>query len=99
MMRHFVALKFEDGYLDEGQFRQISAQFFKLQPTLSAQVKRVDVYRNCIERDSNMDLMVEILLDCPDALAIYLNHPLHLKIMKDLLPHVISRVSFDHMIL
>jgi hypothetical protein len=54
------------------------------------------VFRSCVERDSNADIMAVIDLDGEEFLKPYLTHPLHLQMAGDLKDALIGRTSFDH---
>ena len=54
------------------------------------------VFRSCVERDSNADIMAVIRLDGEEYLQPYLTHPLHLQMAGDLKLAVVGRTSFDH---
>ena len=54
------------------------------------------VFRSCVERDSNADIMAVIRLDDESCLQPYLTHPLHMQMAQDMKDVVIGRTSFDH---
>ena len=55
------------------------------------------MFRNCVERDSNADIMAVIRLVGEEYRQLYLSHPLHLQMAGDLRDTVIGRTSFDHL--
>ena len=54
------------------------------------------VYRNCVERDSNFDIMASIELGSEEELHAYLTHPLHMQMAADMKDVLCGRTSFDH---
>jgi len=98
MMKHFVLMRFDSGYLNDALFEEICRDFGSLQPALPEQIRSIAVHRNCVERDTNMELMVEFDLASPEALNVYLKHPIHLSLMERLIPHITSRCSFDYIL-
>ena len=94
-MTHYVLLTFAPGTdLDavEAKVRGVYAQLDEVLPFLN----EPQVYRNCVARDSNADIMVSVKLDSADKLQDYLTHPLHVNMGKDLKDALIGRTSFDH---
>ncbi len=95
-MTHLVLLKFEPGYLTEEHFAEIVQAFHELKAALPNHIAGVQIHKNEIVRDSNMDIMIELELLLADSLSSYLNHPIHLKLGEKMNPHTINRVSFDY---
>ena len=95
-MTHYVLMKYQPGFFDEACFQEISAAFAQLKDALPEEILQVRIYKNCIEREFNMDIMIELELSRAESLGIYLNHPIHLAISGKINPFVINRVSFDH---
>ena len=94
-MKHYVLLKLAPGSdLDaaEARMRKTYDELAETLPFLS----EPHVYRTCVERDSNADLMAVIRLDKPEQLQSYLTHPLHVQMAQDLKDVVVGRTSFDH---
>ncbi|MBR1457530.1 MAG: Dabb family protein [Oscillospiraceae bacterium] len=94
-MIHYVLLKIApEADLDavEARVRQTYAALDEALDYLNDAV----VYRSCVQRDSNADLMAVVRLDGPEALQPYLTHPLHMQMAQDLKDAVIGRTSFDH---
>lgn len=94
-MTHMVFMKFESGYFCDSVFCEISAAFNDLAEALPDDILSVTLSKNCVERDSNMDMLIEMKLRSEAALGTYLHHPIHLAIGEVMNPHIISRASFD----
>lgn len=93
-MVHYVLLKFKPGSdLDaaEALMRQTFNELAEALPCFQHPV----VYRCCVERDSNADLMGVVHLDKPEDLPVYLQHPKHVAMGQKLNPSVATRISFD----
>ena len=95
MMQHYVLLKFKPGYLSDEKIYKIKNAFAEIKATVEG-VKEIQIERNCIERELNMDLMIRLLLLDETQLPIYLNHPSHVAIAADMEPYIQKRVSFDY---
>ena len=94
-MTHYVLLKFKpDTDLDVVEAR-IRQTYNELNQALDFLTNPI-VYRCCVERDSNADIMTIVQLDSPEHLQIYLTHPLHAQIAQDFKDAVTERTSFDH---
>lgn len=94
-MRHFVFLKFKDGYFDSAVFNYISETFNKLQSVIPQEIKACRVSKNCVDRAQNMELMIEMQLKDRGSLDKYLKHPLHMAIGERMNSHLASIFSFD----
>ena len=94
-MIHYVLLKFAAGTDLDAAEALVRETYGKLEETLEY-LHEPKIFRNCVERDSNADLMVSIRLDSPGQLQSYLTHPLHVSMGKTLNPSLVNRVSFDH---
>lgn len=94
-MKHYVLLKFEPDYFDEEVFHYLRTTFSRLQSVMADEIFSCRVSKNCVERESNMDVMIELELKDPESLLKYLNHPLHRAVGERMDCHVLSRVSFD----
>ena len=94
-MIHYVLLKFAPG-------TDLDAAEAKVRSTYDALAETVPflhdpkVYRCCVERDSNADIMATIRLDDESCLQPYLTHPLHVGMAQDFKDVVVGRTSFDH---
>ena len=94
-MRHFVFMRFEKDYFDKAVFEYIEETFSRLQSVLPEEILACRVRQNCVERESNMDLMIEMELKNRQSLELYLKHPLHLAIGERMNSYITSRCSFD----
>lgn len=94
-MKHCVLFKFKPDYYNEDLLKYTKEVFSNIGKRLDG-IADVNVYSNCIARDSNMDLMVEMELDNKDVLALYLNDELHKAFVDKTNEHLILRVSFDY---
>ena len=94
-MTHYVLLKFSEKSDLNSIEKTVRDTYEALGKELSF-LHDPKVFRNSVDRDSNMDLMAKITLDSPEFLKSYLTHPLHLKMAEDLKDDVTMRVSFDH---
>lgn len=93
-MQHYVFIKFKPGYLSEDKINKIRKAFAKIKADTPG-VREILIEQNCIERDTNMDLMIRLSLSDEAQLKGYLKHPSHLAIAADMEPYVQNRVSFD----
>lgn len=94
-MTHYVFMKFEKGYLTPETSTKISDTFESLSKALTEEIISATVRLNCVEREANMDLMIKMELKSEKSLPIYLNHPLHVGIGREMNPHIVNRASFD----
>lgn len=97
MMRHIVMFRFVDGYFSELVFVHAIAVFDRLKEELPEEIRSVEVCKNCISRQGNSDLAVIMELKDETSLDRYLNHPIHLEFVKQWLPNITARASFDNM--
>jgi len=95
-MTHYVLLKFAPGTDLEPVEARVRKTYDELDRVLDF-LHDPAVYRSCIVRDSNADIMASIQLDDPARLQDYLTHPLHVQMAQDLKELLIGRTSFDHM--
>lgn len=94
-MKHYVLLKFAPGTDLDAVEKHVRSVYDQLAETLDF-LTNPKVYRSCVVRDTNMDIMATIDLDCADHLQTYLTHPLHVQMAMDLKDKLIGRQSFDH---
>ncbi len=95
-MTHMVFMKFEAGFFSPAVFQEISDGFCRLQEAMPQEIASVHVRKNCITRESNMDLMIQMELQDTEALEQYLSHPIHLELGRIMNPHIVQRCSFDY---
>lgn len=94
-MVHYVLLKFKAGTdVDaiELNMRETYRQLEQELPFLTEPF----VWRNCVDRDFNADIMATIHLDNATQLKDYLTHPLHVAMADNFKDAVVTRISFDH---
>ncbi len=94
-MTHYVLLKLAPGADRDKVFARVSDTYRALDEALDY-LSKPRVYRSCVDRDSNADIMAVIELKGPEYLKPYLTHPLHLAMAQDLKDALIGRTSFDH---
>ena len=95
LLKHYVLLKLNPGTDLEAAYRKVSDTYQKLDETLPF-LHNPQVYRNCVERDSNFDIMASIELGNEEELHAYLTHPLHMQMAADMKDALCGRTSFDH---
>lgn len=93
-MKHYVLLKFAPGTDLDAVEKKVSGVYAQLDSVLPF-LNDPCVMRNCVERDSNADIMVSVDLDTPEKLQDYLTHPLHVQMGQDLKDALVGRTSFD----
>ena len=91
-MTHYVLLKFKPGTDLDAVEASVREKLDQLLPFLTDPV----VFRNCVNRDSNADLMAVVQLDSSEHLNDYLTHPLHIQMSQDFKDALTARTSFDH---
>lgn len=94
-MTHYVLLKFKTGSDVDAIEATIRKTYEELDNTLSF-LNNAKVYRCCVARDSNADIMIRVDLDKKEQLQDYLTHPLHIKMMNSFDSALAGRTSFDH---
>jgi len=94
-MKHYVLFKFEPDYYNEDVLKYTKEVFYSIGKKLD-NILNVNVYSNCIIRDSNMDVMVEMDLENKESLDFYLNDALHKAFADRTDKHLVLRVSFDY---
>ena len=87
-------MKYEPGYLSDSKFAELAGMFEKVVEAVDG-LSDCTVRRSCLDRASNMDLMVSFTISDPAVLPAYLEHPLHLAIAAESGPHETARFSFD----
>jgi len=96
-VKHLVLFKFEKNYMSQELLMKAEEVFFLLKKELPDDITEVEVHENCVARDMNLELIVLMTLAGEESLDTYLNHPLHVALVKEWIPHIIQRVSFDYM--
>ena len=95
-MIHMVFMKLEDGFLTDAVFGEYCETFRTIAEELPEEVKRAEVFRNCVDREQNMDLLIRLELKNEASLSKYLQNPHHIAIGKKMNPHVVKIASFDY---
>lgn len=99
-MKHYVLLRFKDHGSDKESSNLSRANISKeILGKLIGEVdgfKDVKVYVNCIDREDNYDLMIEMDLANEKALNEYLDHPYHKEFIAYMINKIESKVSFDY---
>lgn len=94
-MKHIVMLRFAQGKMDNQYYDLAVKTFQSLQETLP-EIKKVSVKKNCVLRNGNYDLMIEMDIADKESLDTYLRHPLHIAFADAVTPVMDSRASFDY---
>ena len=94
-MYHYVLLKFAPGTDLDAAYERVCKTYDELDEALPYLNDPV-VYRCCVERDSNADIMAKVRLDSESCLKDYLTHPLHVGMAQSFQDMLIGRSSFDH---
>lgn len=92
-MRHYVLFKFKPRCFTEDLLNYIKDAYTEIEKLEN--IEEANVYCNCVERDLNMDIMIELKLKDKDTLKYYLESDLHKNFAKNLDDRVLTRVSFD----
>jgi hypothetical protein len=95
MLKHYVLFTFEKGFLTNDVVTEFGQVFQQIKENIPG-VRAVHIYKNYIERPSNMDLMVILDLDDSTVLPKYLSYPAHETMGKKYDSHITNRVSFDY---
>lgn len=93
-MIHYVLLKLAKGVDVDSVERKVRGVYEELAKVLDYLNNPV-IFRCCVDRDSNADIMTVIRLDSADCLQPYLEHPLHVQMAQELKDVVVGRMSFD----
>lgn len=93
-MTHYVLLKLAEGVDLEEAEKRIRETYLEMERTLPY-MRNVRVFRNCVARKSNADIMVRADLEGEEYLQPYLTNPLHLAMSQDMASMVVDRTSFD----
>ena len=94
-MTHYVLFRFEDGFMSDEVVNRFEETYAELKTLLPGDILDYAIYGNCVERDSNMDMMVKIELKERASLQRYLQHPEHIALISSFSAHEKNRVSFD----
>ena len=94
-VKHYVLLKLAAGVDRQAAFKRVKETYGAQEKELPY-LHHAQVYLNCVDRDSNADIMAVIDLDGPEFLQPYLTHPLHMRMAQDMKDSLCGRTSFDH---
>ncbi len=94
-MKHYVLLKFKKGQLSE-EISVMAQQILGKLVEAVEEIKTVTVHTNCVNRQDNYDLMVEMDLANKETLQTYLDHPYHKEFIEYVKDKVEAKVSFDY---
>ncbi len=95
-MTHMVFMKFEAGFFSPAVLQKIADGFCRLQEAMPLEILSVQVRENCIAREANLDLLIQMELRDASVLEQYLHHPIHLEMGREMNPHIVQRCSFDY---
>ncbi len=83
MITHYLLLKLKEEYASErGELFELAKELFGKIADDNIGIENLSVQKNCIERDSNMDILVKFCFEDRKVLQDYLKHPLHLKFIE-----------------
>ncbi len=94
-MIHTVMMKFQPGVWSEAILTEFCQRFAEIQAALPQEVLKADVWPNCVVRDQNADVLVQMTVRDKEALPVYLNHPLHTGLVEKYRADIVKIVSFD----
>lgn len=94
-MVHLVLMKFRPGKLDNEVMQVFQETYTALKQELQGKILSVHLWRNCVVRDQNMDLLIQLELSAKEDLQTYLQHPRHKAMIQRYQPDLLSVVSFD----
>ncbi len=95
-MRHYTLYKFAKGTnLDEAG-KKICEAFNELAKQLPW-LSNPAIYKNCITRTFNADLMATFEIDSPAHLNSYLRHKIHEELIRSFGNSLLDRMSFDRL--
>lgn len=93
-IRHIVLLHYRPGFLTEAYYNHVSKLFHRLQAQIPGMVSAA-IYRNCVKRVGNYDLLAELTFHTEEDMRTYLEHPLHMEFAESCADVLLSRASFD----
>ncbi len=93
-MVHYLLLKFNPGFFSDEVFSLAVHTYTELESALPG-IEKVQIYKNCVCRNSNADLLVKMDLASEAALSTYLKHPLHCGFIQEVGSQVSQRITFD----
>ena len=93
-MVHYLLLKVAPDYDIDQVAEQVEHTYSRIERQVSG-VSNVRVFRNCVDRDSNADLMIRLELERKGVLNDYLEHELHKGFVTRIGGLLIQRMTFD----
>ena len=93
-MTHIVMYKFPKGEFKEEYKVQAEQAFGKVKASVPGIID-VKVKTNCVNRDVNYDLLVQVELVNDEALNAYLPHPDHKAFSKEMDKHIVDKARID----
>ncbi len=93
-MKHYVLLKFENGYLDDKRLSMMREAFSGMKREIPG-IIAAKVEKNIVERGSNADVMISLELEDEEALYRYIDHPLHVDFASEIRPFIEKIITFD----
>lgn len=93
-MIHYLLLKFRPGQFTPEIYQLAQETYRELQTALEG-IQEAVVCRNGALRDSDADLLIQLVLRKREDLKIYLDHPLHLDFVRRVDNRVAQRLTFD----
>ena len=93
-MKHYLLLKFNIGLSISESANTARELLGRLVGSVEGFLS-VRVYENCIDREDNFDLMIEMDLAGKEALYAYLEHPYHVEFVRHMKNKVAKKISFD----
>ena len=94
-MIHYVLFKFKPGTAIDEILHCYQRTYLKMDKLLP-EVENISFKENCVNRDTNMDVMITIERKSKKGLNDYLNHPRHLQFISATYDSIQNRISFDH---
>ena len=94
LLHHYVLLRFQPDFFTD-EFYRYSVDIFQQIAEAVPGIHSLSVYRNCIPRPGNYDMMVEMQLEGEQVLKDYLKSPLHADFARVCDDHLAAKTSFD----
>ncbi|MDO4204791.1 MAG: Dabb family protein [Selenomonadaceae bacterium] len=92
---HIVMLRFKSEETADEGFELARVAFADLQKEIPT-IEDVKIRRNCVAREGNFSVMIEMVLSDEETLDKYLKHPLHVGFAQKCMPNMNGRASFDY---
>lgn len=94
-MKHYLMLRFYENALSDQLYAQLQALYEQRAPSEIAGIGKVQVRRNCVARNDNCDVFIEMEMQDEGVLQSYLTQPFHESVMKLTNAHVEFRAAID----